>query len=132
MHPHQPRRAEAVSLEARAQRLGHERGVEVDSPMFESGQRLIGESDQLLDAHAGIVVNSHNVEVEVVGIAARSEGGPVLPRLDLMTDELLPPPRPGHRTSHKFRLPTEIFKHLREAIAATEYGHLHDPNRDSI
>lgn len=102
VHPHQPRSPEAVSLEARAQRLSYERGVEVDSPMLKAGQGQIGESDQLLDAHAGVVVNPHNVEVEVARIAARPVDGPVLPGLDLIADELLPPPYPGQRTSHKF------------------------------
>ena len=130
VHPRQARLPEAMSFKVQAQRLGHEGGIKIDSSMLESGEGHIRESDQLLHAHPGVILNLHNVEVAVAWVPARPVDGSVLPGLDLITDELQRPPCPGQRATCEFCLRTGVFRHAPEAIAARQIGHVFELKRD--
>lgn len=73
--------------------------------MLKTGQGLVGDREQRLDAQSGIVADPH----QVTPIATRTVDGPVLPGLDQIADELLRPPRPGNGTKSLSGLLPDVF-----------------------
>jgi hypothetical protein len=81
VHPQQPQRRPSARRELVAPRIGGLDVLELQATVREPAQRLVGERRQLGDAHAGLALDAHEVEVEV----ARKRRGPhdraVRPRL---------------------------------------------------
>lgn len=91
----------ALRLKAASQRLGGGDVIEVDSPVREPGERLIREGDKRVDAHRRVLLDPHDVEVEVPWIARCAQDRAVRPRLDNVADSgmlgVQPGTRPGRR-----------------------------------
>jgi hypothetical protein len=77
-------------VELVAERLGDGRAVEVDAAMLEALQRAIGKRHQIVDAHLRVILDAHNVEIEVPRKSRRAGDHAMVPPLDVVTE-----PRPG-------------------------------------
>jgi hypothetical protein len=76
-----------LRLESGAQRLRRVRILEVDPPVRERRERLVGEGDQLGDGHPGIGLDADDVEVVVARELGRPHDRAVLPRLEHVAHE---------------------------------------------
>ncbi len=56
--------------------------IEVQPPVLEPRERVVGHRDQRVDVHVGVVLDAHDVEVVVARIGRRAHDGAVRPRLD--------------------------------------------------
>ena len=81
-HPHQALRLPAEGREPGAQCVGDGHDVEVQAPVLQPVQRLVGDGDEGLEAHRRVLLDAHEVEVVVRRMARRPHHGPVGPRRD--------------------------------------------------
>ena len=95
VHPDQAIGLPAVGLELRPQRLPDVRELEVDPPVREPGERVVGDGDELVDAHRRVALDAHDVEVVVVRVASGARDRAVRPRLEHVADRVVRGVAPG-------------------------------------
>jgi hypothetical protein len=100
-HPHQTLGFPALGLEAGSQRFGGTDEIEVDAPVLEPGERLIGEVRQFLDAHRRVLLDPDDVEGPVARATRRSHDRSVRPRLEHVTDRGMRRIAPGSRAGRR-------------------------------
>ena len=75
-----------MALKPGAQRVGHRDVVEVEAAVLQSGQRLVGEGDEGLEAHPRVLLDAHEVVVVVRRVARGAHDRAVRPGLDHVAD----------------------------------------------
>jgi hypothetical protein len=88
-HPDELGREPARRFEVLAVALGHLGIVEVEAPVLEARQGLVGECAQLLGPELRRLLDPDQVQVPVVGVAARPHDRAVRPGLDRVADRVL-------------------------------------------
>lgn len=85
-HVEQSQRLPAERLEFTTPRLGGADHIEIDAPVCEVGERLVGNGDEFRDAHRRILLDADEIEVPVVGEAGGAHHGAMRPRFGDVAD----------------------------------------------
>jgi hypothetical protein len=102
-HPQQAQGPPALRLEAGPQRLRGVDEIEVDAPVGKPRERRVRETHQRIDTHRRVVLDPHDVEVEVARVARGTYDRAVRPWHENVADGglqgVMPVPRPGRHAT---------------------------------